>query len=199
MNLSSIADVLARIAAIVADRREETVWVGIDGFGGSGKTTLASWLAASINGSHLVSIDDFAGPGVATWDFDRFRRQVVVPLDRGDPASYERRGWGAPSGTWLTIPAGSPVIVEGVSCTDSRAAVGWDLTVWVHADAAERHRRIRLRDDAETLARWEGEWWPSEEAYAAEQHPIERVDVVVSGEFPGRWPRISPVSGPPNA
>lgn len=184
MNLASIDDVVARIHALVAERPGQTVWIGIDGFGGSGKTTLAGRLAGEIAGARLISVDDFAGPGVPTWEVERFERQVVRPLVRGVAARYERRGWGARATEGVRIPAGVPVVVEGVSCTDSRLDLAWDVTVWVHTDTAERRRRIHLRDDAETLARWESDWWPSEQAYAVAQHPIERADFVVPGDGP---------------
>ncbi len=184
MNIDSADAVVARIGALVLARPRQTVWIGIDGFGGSGKTTLARWLAATIPGAQSVSVDDFAGPGLDTWDFERFAREVAEPLNRGEPARYARRGWAPDAAGTLTISAGRPVIVEGVSATDRRVAVDWDLTVWVHTDPAERRRRIGLRDDAETLSRWESDWWPSEEAYAARQHPVERADFIVSGELP---------------
>lgn len=182
MNLDSVGDVVTSIESLVSERPGRTVWVGIDGFGGSGKTTLARWLSEELAGAQLISVDDFAEPGVPTWDFERFAAQVVQPLDRGESARYEKRGWNVSSTSWVTVPSGLPVLVEGVSVTDSSAGLDWDLTVWVHTEPAERRRRIRLRDDADTLAIWESDWWPSERAYAAEQNPAARADHVVSGE-----------------
>ena len=182
MNLNSFDDVVARIEALVSNGPRRTVWVGIDGFGGSGKTTFAGRLSEEIEGAQLISVDDFAEPGVPTWDFDRFLAQVVQPLNRGEPARYDKRGWNASRPSWATVSPGRPVLVEGVSVTDLAAGIDWDLTVWVHAEPAERRRRIVARDDADTLAIWESDWWPSERAYAAEQDPAARADLMVSGE-----------------
>ena len=68
-------------AAVVAalDGRHGTRWVGVDGKGASGKTTLAARIAAALPGSVIVHIDDFARPDVRGWERDRFVQQVVRP------------------------------------------------------------------------------------------------------------------------
>jgi hypothetical protein len=77
------------------------------------------------------------------------------------------------------VPAGIPVVVEGVSATDVRLGVPWDVTLWLDVAEAERRRRITERDPAALLERWRTDWWPQEEAYVAAQRPAERVDAVV--------------------
>ena len=72
------------------------------------------------------------------------------------------------------------MIVEGVSSTDVRVPVPWDLTLWVEASPEVRWQRILDRDEPELLERWRTDWLPNEEAYAAEQRPWERVDAIVS-------------------
>ena len=53
-------------AAVVAalEGGNGTSWVGVDGKGASGKTTLAARIAAALPGSVIVHIDDFARPDV---------------------------------------------------------------------------------------------------------------------------------------
>jgi hypothetical protein len=83
---------------------------------------------------------------------------------------------------WIEVPPGLPVVVEGVSATDARVAVPWDVTMWVAAPAAVRQRRILARDsDPGLLERWRTDWLPSERAYAAAQRPWRRVDLIVDG------------------
>jgi hypothetical protein len=36
------------------------------------------------------------------------------------------------------------------------------------------------------MARWQGEWLPSENAYVARENPLARVDLIVSGTEPLR-------------
>jgi uridine kinase len=157
-----------------------TRWVGVDGFGASGKSTLAHAVAKLLAASVVVSIDDFARRGILTWDRDLFTTELVEPLRCGRVACY--RHWDLAADApldWVAVPPGVPVIVEGVSATDHRLVVPWDVTLWVDAPEEVRRARILARDAPALLERWRTDWWPSEQAYAANQHPQDRVDVVV--------------------
>jgi uridine kinase len=167
-----------------------TRWVGVDGKSGSGKTTLSARIAAALSsttpedrpGPAVVGIDDFARPGLWGWERERFIRQVRDPLMADSPASYQRWDFDADAGTeWLQVAPGGVVIVEGVSCTDVRLGVPWDVTLWVDAPAEERLRRALARDGEHLRARWLNEWIPMEDAYEREQRPQERVDLIVDG------------------
>ena len=159
--------------------RPRTRWVGIDGLGGSGKSTLAARIAVALPDAVVVHNDDFARPGLSGWDRDRFVRQVVEPLLAGRPARYQRWDYDADAGAeWHTVPVGVPVIVEGVSSIDVRLPVPWDFTIWIEVPADLRQTRIAERDGPELQDRWLTDWIPSENAYVAEQHPQDRVDLV---------------------
>lgn len=163
--------------------RYGTRWVGVDGFGAAGKSTLADALAAALPGSAVVTVDDFARAGVRGWDRDLFVASVLEPLSAGRPGRYQRWDLVAEAGReWLEVPPGGVLVVEGVSATDVRVPVPWDVTLWVDVPAAERERRIRLRDTDPVLReRWRTDWWPNEQAYGTEQRPWDRVDAVVDG------------------
>lgn len=173
----------AELPGLVADRlctRSGTRWVGIDGFGAAGKTTLAAAVARSLPGAVVVHVDDFARPGVSTWEQDRFLAEVVVPLAASRPGRYQRWDWGTDAGAeWHDVPTGVPVIVEGVSSTDERLGVPWDVQVWVEAGREVRLARALERDGEAMLDRWLTDWMPSEERYAAAQRPRERSDFCV--------------------
>ncbi len=157
-----------------------TRWIGVDGFGASGKTTLAGAIADALPGSVVVHIDDFARPDLSGWERDRFVAQVLMPLLAGRPARYQCWDFASNVGAdWLTVPVGVPVIVEGVSSTDVRLGVPWDVTLWVDVAYEVRLARARERDGPEMMDRWLADWMPSEEAYAAAQRPQERVDAIV--------------------
>lgn len=170
------------VRAVVAARPNRTVWIGIDGFGGAGKTRLAKQLASSIGDPPVVHIDDFAGPGVPEWDWQRFVTQVRDPLVAGLRGRYQRWNWDRDEpGEWCEIPAAVPVIVEGVSCTRREVGIAWDVQVWVDTPRQVRLDRALRRDGPAMLARWLTDWMPSEERYAARERPQERVDWIVSG------------------
>jgi uridine kinase len=172
------------VPAWVADRlrgRTGTRWVGVDGFAAAGKSTLARRIAAALPGARIVTVDDFGRADVRGWDRALFVAQVLEPLLAGCPARYRRWDLVADAGLdWVEVPPGVPVVVEGVSSTDDRVPVPWDVTLWLDVPRAERERRIRARATYPALAeRWRIDWWPSEEAYAAAQQPWTRVDAVV--------------------
>ncbi len=162
--------------------RTGTRWIGVDGFGGAGKTTLAAAIAAELPGAVVVPVDHFARAGLPEWDRDLFTRQLLMPLQVGRPGCYQRWDLVADAGLdWVRVPPGVPVVVEGVSCTDVRVGVSWDLTLWLDVPAEVRWRRILDRDEPDLLPVWERDWLPQERAYAAAQRPWERVDVIVEG------------------
>jgi hypothetical protein len=149
--LVGIADVVGRIKGV---RRSKpgTVLVAIDGAGGAGKSTLAASIARQVDNSYVICLDDFARRSVPGWGQERFRRQVLDPLLAGHDARYQRWDWPTDSGAeWHCVPAGSVVIINGVSSMRTELADCWDLTIWV-----ETPRFIRLaRDVCERGARSE--------------------------------------------
>jgi hypothetical protein len=105
--------------------------------------------------------------------------QVLEPLLALRPGRYQRWDFDADVGAeWHTVPVGVPVIVEGVSATDIRLPVPWDFTIWIEVPTPVRRARIAERDGPALQRRWQSDWIPMEEAYAAGQRPWERVDLV---------------------
>ena len=167
--------VRARLAGLTGTR-----WVGIDGKGAAGKTTLATAVAAVLPGAVVVHVDDFARRSVPTWERDRFVAQVLVPLQAARPARYERWDWDRDARAgWSEVPVGVPVVVEGVSSTDVRLGVPWDVTLWVDVPYEVRLARALGRDGETMREQWVERWMPEEDAYEAAQRPQDRVDAVV--------------------
>jgi uridine kinase len=178
VNGSSEVDPVAAVVNALRGR-EGTRWIGVDGKGATGKTTLAAQIAAALPGSVVVHNDDFARPDVRGWELDRFVRQVLQPLLAGRPGRYQRWDFDRNVGAeWTTVPVGVPVIVEGVSATDERLGVPWDFTIWVEVPYELRLARALERDGPEMMERWLTDWMPSEDAYEQAQRPQERVDLV---------------------
>lgn len=181
----SRAEAAAEVADLAARLPDRTVFVGIDGFGASGKSSLADAIAASVSRATVVRVDDFSGPGVPEWDVPRFRAQLLAPLLAGRPARYQVWSWDLDAGSeWREVPPGRVVVVEGVSSTRAEADVPWDLTIWVDAPREVRLARALERDGEAMLRRWLDDWMPSEQAYAAREQPLERIDLVVNGAGP---------------
>lgn len=175
-------EVVAAVSRLAASRAGQTRWVGVDGWGAAGKTTLARAIAAAPADAVVIHIDDFASPRIPEWDWRRFDAQVVAPLAAGRPARYQRWDWASDTGAeWHEALPGSVVVVEGVSSTRREVRAPWALTVWVDAPLELRLRRAVERDGAAMLPRWRDDWLPSEEAYVARERPQERADVVIDG------------------
>jgi uridine kinase/predicted N-acetyltransferase YhbS len=181
-SIGSSGDAVAAASRAAGDRRGETVFIGIDGCGAAGKTTLAARVAAAVPGTIVVHVDDFAAPDVPEWDWERMEVQLLAPLRAGRAARYQRWGWDRDEGgAWCDVPAGVPVIIEGVSSTRREVNAPWALQIWVDAPREARLDRALDRDGAAQLHRWLDDWMPAEDAYVAREHPQQRVDLVVSG------------------
>jgi uridine kinase len=175
-------EVIAAVARLTGCSSGRTAWVGVDGCGAAGKTSLAEAIAAAVPAVAVVHVDDFSGPRIAEWDWVRFAAQVARPLLAGRPARYQRWDWDADAGAeWHDIEPGRTVVVEGVSSTRREVRVPWDLTIWVETPPEVRLARARRRDGEAMLPRWLDDWMPSEDAYIARERPAERVDLIVSG------------------
>ncbi len=159
-----------------------TVWIGVDGFGGAGKTTFAERIAAAVPRATVVHVDDFARPWIAEWDYDRFRTDVVAPIVAGRTARYQRYDW--PTETlaeWHDLEPGRVIVSEGVSSTRPETGVPWALTIWVEAPREVRLQRALDRDGPDLMARWLDDWLPSEQAWAQRARPLEWIDLVIPG------------------
>jgi uridine kinase/GNAT superfamily N-acetyltransferase len=178
----TVDDAVASAVRVAADRRGQTVFIGIDGCGASGKTTVAGRMAAAVPDAVVVHVDDFAAPTIPQWDWDRMEAQLLGPLREGRDARYQRWDWDRDEGAeWHDVPAGIPVVIEGVSSTRREVNAPWALQIWVEAPRDARLDRAVHRDGPAQLQQWLDDWMPSEDAYVAREQPQDRVDLVVSG------------------
>jgi uridine kinase len=179
-------EVITAVQRLAEQHLDRTVFVGIDGFGATGKSSLADAIADAVPRAVVVAVDDFADPQVPEWDWGRFENEFALPLRKGRPAQYQVGRWNSGiTGVQRSVSVGAVVVVEGVSSTRREVNLPWDLTVWVTAARDVRVRRALERDGPGLLTVWVRQWMPTEEAYAAREHPQDRVDLVVDGE--GSW------------
>lgn len=179
----SRAELAERIAAL-RPRQRRTVLVAIDGHGGAGKSDLAAWLSARLDGK-VIHIDDFGRPGhpYDAWDWERFSQQVLSPLTDDRGARYQRYDWDQDRlAEWIEVPALGLVIAEGVSTTRAEVGDPWDLNVWVECPYDLRLARGVARDGEAMRDTWVNVWMPEEDRYVAEQRPHDRADYIVRGD-----------------
>jgi hypothetical protein len=162
--------------------------LGVDGFSGAGKTTLAEDLRRADPTITVLSIEIFylgwdglaAGPR-------RAHEQLVEPLRRAEVPVVEPWDWRhdrvAPP---CRRPVGPLVVVEGCGAGAPPLRAALSLLVWVDADPAERQRRLRARDDWAVYAPHRAGFERQEQALAAAHGTRAAADVVVTRGADGR-------------
>ncbi|WP_435743366.1 uridine kinase [Microbacterium sp. PMB16] len=177
--------------------------VGIDGVDGSGKTRLADELAARMPASRpvaRVSIDGFhdvrsrryrrgkdspEGFWLDSYDYERFRREVIDPFRRGRgtylPVGHDVDSDRVLTGPRLDVPRGSILLVDGIFLHRPELIDIWDLSVFLDVPFTESVRRMSARDglpadpDATENARYVG----GQRLYLTECRPAEQAAILV--------------------
>lgn len=166
--------------------------VAIDGPCASGKSTLGTCLA-QVYDCPLVHLDDFfllpqartperlAQPG-GNVDYERFDREVLSPLCRGEAARY--RPWQCRTGGFgpeLSVKPGPLTVFEGSYSLRPDLRDRYTLRVWVEAPWEIRLERLAQRGPG-CLARFQAQWIPLEEHYFSACRVKECCHLTVSGD-----------------
>ena len=159
-------------------RGEGARWVGLDGLGASGKTTLAELVAQRLDDVAVVHLDDFTRPGTVGWERERFRSQVFEPLSAGRAARYQRWHWTSDAPTdWCDVPPGSTVIVEGIGAAEPPDGLAWDRLIWLSCPTSVRMGRAERRDPGR-FSCWSQTWRPIEQQWFDSDEPWRNADLV---------------------
>ncbi|MCA0983461.1 AAA family ATPase [Halobacillus yeomjeoni] len=176
-------------------RKQSTLLIGIDGCGGSGKSTFANKLKEKCPNVTVVHMDDFYLPSSqhlktdrkqnpigAEFDWERILNQVLEPISQDKEGYYQRYDWEADDlSEWHTVPVGGIVLIEGVYSLRNELANRYDLKIWVECPRETRLFRGIERDGEEAREMWENNWMVSEDMYVEEQKPNEKADFIVNG------------------
>ncbi|WP_028544196.1 uridine kinase family protein [Paenibacillus taiwanensis] len=175
-------------------RKNNILLVGIDGCGGSGKSSLARKLRDISNEVVLIEMDDFYRPSSertvnpesnsvgADFDWMRVREQVLLPLCSGKEGNFQRYDWDNDRlAEWHEVPINGIVIIEGVYSTRKELSEFYDFKIWVDSPYNVRLERGLARDGEAARARWENEWMPAEDRYVNEHRSYELADIVIDG------------------
>ena len=167
--------------------------IAIDGGGGSGKTTFASYLQKEIPGSFVVEIDDFYRPPQLripltstnvinyNFDWDRFNTLVLEAVKYNKDVCYQlyNSEAGTLSGEIISVPRNATIIVEGVWSMQSKFVDFYDYLIWLEAPAEIRLKRGLLRDGEKMRQVWERDWIPTDEKYREAYQPQLQADCIV--------------------
>ena len=156
--------------------------ISIDGRCGSGKTTIAEYIAKEI-GAEVVHADDFflppymrsekrlATPG-ENIDHERLEKEVLLPFYEAVKAKEKMQIAFRPYICSLKALGGEkrinterPLVVEGSYSQHPSLCRYYDLKVFVDCEADVQIERIRRREGEDKLRDFVGKWIPLEEKY----------------------------------
>ncbi len=183
--------VLARLVLAKADDLGRPLVVGVSGFGGAGKSTLALALHQCLPGSQVVPGDEFIRVRPMTgrsddWssiDRQRLLEQVLLPSRRGE-SQYQTYDWETGTlGPWVSV-SGSPVIVEGVGLFHPDIVRRFDLRVWIDVDLDTATAQGMWRDENvyhnPQTQLWEEVWKPNDADFFRRFRPDRAADIIYS-------------------
>ncbi|MBY6035980.1 AAA family ATPase [Fictibacillus nanhaiensis] len=176
-------------------KKQSTLLIGIDGCGGSGKSTFAYKLKENLSTITIVHMDDFYRPSSniinthpskkpigADFDWKRLLKQVLEPIKQGRDGHYQRYDWETDKlEEWHTVSVGGIVIIEGIYAIRQELEDKYDIKIWVDCPREIRLSRGLARDGEDARAMWEGNWMISEDIYVESHKPFLRADLVICG------------------
>ncbi|HSH31098.1 MAG TPA: hypothetical protein VK963_00310 [Candidatus Saccharimonadales bacterium] len=164
------------------------ILIGIEGFGGSGKTTVAERLKTALGNAYVIGIDDFIvkerllehSPEEVGFDRARLEQQVLVPAHNGQPIKYQRLEWVENRlSDPISVPPVDCLIIEGISSCHPDIAKYYDYKIWVEAPIEVAKQRGKQRDAGnENEQHWDL-WAKNDLAYQAKYHPEQQADFVI--------------------
>jgi uridine kinase len=185
--------VLAAISRLASSEPKRPLLVCVDGFGGSGKSTLTGLIRRDPEVSTVVEGDDFYGPEGTDWaglspqegyerffDHERLAREVLRPLRRAEHTRYRRYDWqNNVLGDWVELRAEGVVVVEGVYMLRPPLREFWDLSIFVDTPWPVRlDRQVSRGENSENDIRL---WTDAEKYYERAFDPAASADLVLHG------------------
>lgn len=173
----------SELSSRILERPNEfpTRLVGVDGCGGSGKSTFAKRLAEHLKAEAIIHTDDFASwENPVDW-WPRLLKQVVEPLSKGETAHWQRYDWEAKRlAEWHDTEPGGVVVIEGVTATQKAWREFLVYSIWIECSRDLRLERGLERDGKEAHGLWE-EWMAEEDEYVEKENPKAHADLIVDG------------------
>jgi len=175
------------IEAIKKLGHKKPVLIGVEGFGGAGKSTLSRKLKDELGSSHIIQTDDFViqeklalvSPDMECYDLKRLEDSVLIPVTNGKPALYRKLNWDTfELGEPIEVPPVDYLIVEGITAFHPDIAKYYDFKIWVDTPIEVATQRGREKDAGTVNAQHWDLWSKNDLAYKAKYHPDEVADAV---------------------
>lgn len=178
--------------------------VGIDGLGGSGKTTFSKKLQQHLGNAYLFHLDDFIHPrsirydgSIEEWEayyhvqwrleylIEKLMNPLINDLPINDTIEFYDKEKDQYVCRMIEIPAGSTVIFEGVFLQRKELRDYFHTVIYLDVDKATRLERVLERDSYmgnkfDILSKYERRYFPAEEIYLKEFEPLRHADQVIT-------------------
>ncbi len=197
--------IMDKIKSILSSGK--TIFIGIDGLGGAGKSTISEKLSDSLKAlgynAAVLHIDDFIHPKSVRynnayeewecyyklqWRYDYLIEKVVKPIKAGGAYCGEIELYDKENDTYfkenLNVPSGTAVIVEGVFLQRSELENIFDFVIYIDISEDVRLERVLKRDgyigdEQQIRDKYNNRYFPAERKYFAECKPCEKADIVI--------------------
>ncbi|WP_066295720.1 AAA family ATPase [Bacillus sp. FJAT-29937] len=188
--------------------RNRILVVGIDGLGGSGKTTFTSSLVRDLqnNGmkNSVLHIDDFIHPQSVRyndsfsdwvcyyhlqWRYDYLIGEILSPIQMGHPINKQIELYDKEKDEYLhqhiKLDLDTLLIIEGVFLQREEIRPFLDYVIFIDVPKEERLKRVLRRDlyigdEAAILTKYEKRYFPAEDQYVSECDPAKNADWTIN-------------------
>ena len=170
------------------------ILIGIDGCGGSGKSTFAVELSEALDAAPIIHMDDFYKPSLERknvttttfigWQFDwqRLKTDVLQSITIRGFAQYQCYDWNTDRlAEMRTIHACSTIIIEGIYVLRPELLSYYDIRLWMECSKEIRLQRGIDRDGEQARSQWENDWMKEEEKYVLICNPHLHAERIISG------------------
>jgi uridine kinase len=186
--------VIAQLVALIEQRRTSAgrpIFVGISGYCGAGKSTLARRLTNQVRGTYRLRGDDFLDPvrshkRSSNWDgVERLRlvSEIIQPVREGRRSTFRRYDWSTHSlGEAESLPAADIFLIDAIGLFHPDVLPLLDLTLWCDIDLETAAKRGMARDvdrGREHERLWRDVWIPNDREFDARFGPRDRAEVLV--------------------
>ncbi len=180
--------------------------LGIDGLGGSGKTTYAFSLQNALKNEgipvEVLHIDDFIHPKeirydhnkpnwecyyTSQWRYDYLMKELLNPIQSRQKINKEIEIYDKQNDGYLkrhiTLPTDSILIIEGVFIQRSELRSYFDYVIYVDENKENRLQRVLKRDtyigDKKAIfEKYEKRYFPAEDQYILDYNPKQKANYI---------------------
>ena len=154
-----------KILNYIKSHPDKTIFIGVDGRSGSGKSTFSAVLKKELNSKGIkaeivgtdnfykkIESDSYKKTNISGYNYgyywQKIKDEVLIPLSQGQKVEYELKHW--QSGLKIASRVLEPnqlIILEGVTSTYKKLAELIHIKIWLDCDESIRLERIKKRGD----------------------------------------------------